>query len=302
MRTETVPLPGPDTTKGLKTTLIGIVVSAVLAVIKLLGGIFGNSYALIADAIESTSDIVTSALLWVGLKWSVKPADDDHPYGHGKVEALIAMGIALALCGAATVIAIESIKNIQTPHKTPAAFTLIILVVVIATKEIMYRYVLKTGEEIKSTAVKADAFHHRGDAITSAAAFIGIAIGIIGGDGYEVADDWAALLAAGMIVVNAYMICRPAIGELLDEELDPELNKSIQAMATRVQGVIFVEKCHTRKMGIMSHADLHVWVHKNLTVEEGHDIAHEVKRVIQLHLPQFNDVMIHIEPAETVLK
>lgn len=256
--------------RGLKTTLIGIIVSAVLAVIKALGGIFGHSYSLIADAIESTADIFTSSMLWLGLKWSAKPADKEHPYGHGKAEALTAIGIALALTIAAFIIAKESIHNIITPHKIPEAYTLIILVVVIATKELLYRYVLKTGLEINSGAVKADAFHHRSDAITSAAAFIGIAIGLIGGKGYEVADDWAALFASLIIVINAYKICRPAIGELLDEDLEPELNQKVKQLAAEVQDVILVEKCHTRKMGVMNHADLHIWVDKDLSVEEGH--------------------------------
>lgn len=283
--------------KGLKTTLIGIVVSAVLAMVKLLGGIFGHSYALVADAIESSTDIVTFSMLWLGLKWSAKPADEEHPYGHGKAEALVALGISLALCMAAFIIARTSIDNIYTPHRSPAPFTLIILVAVIITKEVLYRFVLKTGEELKSGAVKADAFHHRSDAITSAAAFIGIAIGIIGGDGYEVADDWAALFAAGIILYNAYRIARPAVGELLDEEMDPALTRTVQATAAQVPGVRLVQKCHTRKMGILAVADLHIWVDGLLTVQEGHRIAHEVKDSIKSRFPQMADVMIHIEPA-----
>jgi cation diffusion facilitator family transporter len=255
---------------GLKTTLMGIVVSSVLAVIKALGGIFGHSYALIADAIESTTDIITSTLLYVGLKWSAKPADKEHPYGHGKAEALIALGIALALCMAAVIIAKESIHNIITPHKTPKAYTLIILGVVIITKEILYRYVIKTGEELNSGAVKADAFHHRSDAITSAAAFIGISIGLIGGPGYEMADDWAALLASVIIVVNAYLIARPAIGELLDEEMEPELTEKVIKLAAEVDGVVLVEKCYVRKMGLKNHADMHIWV--DIHIEPAGDI------------------------------
>ncbi|GEO05450.1 cation diffusion facilitator transporter [Adhaeribacter aerolatus] len=284
--------------KGLKTTFIGILFSAFLAIIKALGGIFGNSYALIADAIESTADIFTSGMLWLGLKWAAKPADKNHPYGHGKVEALVAIGIALALCAAAMLIATESIHNIQSPHKVPASWTLIILVVVILTKELLYRFVLKTGLEINSGAVKADAFHHRSDAITSAAAFIGITIGIIGGKGYEVADDWAALLASGIILINAYLIIRPAIGELLDEDLDPELTKKVANITQQVAGVLKVEKCHTRKMGVMNHADIHIWVDQNISIADGHQIAHKVKTKIQAQLPQFIDVMIHVEPTE----
>ena len=288
--------PSSHSNKGLKTTAIGIIVSAILTIIKGVGGILGHSYALIADAIESAADIFTSAMLWFGLRWSQRPADSDHPYGHGKGEALIALGISMVLTTAAILIAIKSVQNIITPHKIPEAYTLIILIVVILVKEILYRVVLKTGKETNSGAVKADAFHHRSDAITSAAAFIGISIGLIGGPGYEIADDYAALFASAIIVVNACLIARPAIGELLDEDLDPELNNEVKGIAEQVNRVARVEKCRIRKMGSFKIADLHIWVDKNLTVEEGHRISHEVKDVIQKKYPLFADVMIHIEP------
>lgn len=289
-----------DHRKGLVTTAVGILVSALLAIIKGAGGILGNSYALIADAIESTTDVFTSLMLWVGLRWSQKPADHDHPYGHGKGEALIALGISIVLVVAAVVIAYKSVVNIITPHKIPKAYTLVILVVVITAKELLYRFVLKTGNEINSGAVKADAFHHRSDAITSAAAFVGISIGLIGGPGYEVADDYAALFASVIIVINACLIARPAVGELLDEDLDPTLNTEISRLAEKVSAVIHVEKCRIRKMGAFKIADLHIWVDKDLTVEEGHRIAHEVKDTIQHEHPLFADVMIHIEPSKAL--
>lgn len=289
-------LPIPTTNKGLRTTLIGIIVSALLAIVKALGGIFGHSYALIADAIESGADVFTSTMLWVGLKWSAKPADENHPYGHGKAEALIALGISLALVAAAGVIIWNSVLHILEPHKTPAPFTLIILVVVILTKELLFRFVLKTGNEINSGAVKADAFHHRSDAITSAAAFIGITIALIGGEGYEVADDYAALLAGGFIIYNAYGIARPAIGELLDEALAPEMHERIRKLADTVEGVKHVEKFYSRKMGTAYHVDLHIWVDGRIPVEKGHDIAHRVKDKILMNVPEVIDVHIHVEP------
>lgn len=282
--------------KGLKTTFIGIVVSALLAVIKLLGGIFGHSYALIADAIESGADVLTSTLLWFGLKWSTKPADENHPYGHGKVEALVSLGIALAIILAGFVIIKDSIDHIIEPHQTPAFYTLILLVVIVLTKELLYRYVLKVGKELKSDVIKADATHHRSDAITSLAAFIGISIGIIGGEGYEIADDYAALFAATLILYNAYKIARPAIGELLDETLEPKLLFRIKELANSVAGVVIVQKCKARKMGTAYHVDLHIWVNKDLTVEKGHDIAHLVKNTIVKQVPQIMDVHIHVEP------
>jgi cation diffusion facilitator family transporter len=285
------------TKKGLRTTIIGIVVSGILALIKGITGILGNSYALIADAIESATDIFTSTMLLFGLKWSARPADDDHPYGHGKAEAAISVGISVMLFAAAVLIAYKSVLNIMTPHKTPAPYTLIVLVVVIVAKEVLYRVVLRTAKEIKSDAVQADAIHHRSDAITSLAAFIGISIGVIGGKGYEVADDYAALFASAVILINAYTIFRPALGELLDENLDPKLNAEVKQLALEVSQVLRVEKCLIRKMGVFKFADLHIWVDRNLSVVEGHEIAHRVKDHIIDRLPQFADVMIHIEPS-----
>jgi cation diffusion facilitator family transporter len=284
--------------KALRATALGLVVSAVLAVVKGTGGVLGNSYALIADAIESSADIFTAGMMWLGLRWSQRPPDKDHPYGHGKGEALITLGIALVLVLAAVLIAVKSVQNIITPHKIPAAYTLIILVVVIISKELLYRFVLKTSREVGSGAVEADAFHHRSDAITSAAAFVGISIGLIGGPGFEVADDYAALFASVIIVINAVRIVRPAVGELLDEELDLNLNKELITLASGVEKVAHVERCRIRKMGPFKIADLHIWVDKNLTVEEGHRIAHQVKDLIQNRHPLFSDVMIHVEPSK----
>lgn len=283
--------------KGLRSTIIGIVASAFLAVIKGVTGFLGNSYALIADAIESATDIFTSTMLLIGLKWSSRPADDDHPYGHGKAEALISIGISLILFGAAMIIVYKSIQNIMVPHKTPEPYTLIVLVVVIISKELLYRFVLHTANESKSDAVRADAFHHRSDAITSAAAFIGISIGVIGGEGYETADDYAAMFASAVILINAYSIFRPALGELLDEDLDPRLTAEVRRLAGEVNGAMHVQKCLIRKMGVFKYADLHVWVDRNLSVVQGHEIAHRIKDHIIANLPQFKDVLIHIEPS-----
>jgi cation diffusion facilitator family transporter len=269
----------------------------VLAIAKAVGGFLGSSYALIADAIESLTDVFVSIMMWIGLRWSSRPPDGNHPYGHGKGEALISVGIGIVLTAAAILICVFSVKNIITPHKTPAPYTLVVLVVVIVTKEILYRFVLKTGEETHSGAVKADAFHHRSDAITSAAAFVGISIGLVGGPGYEVADDYAALLGSGIIFYNAYKIMRPSIGELLDEDMDASLTQAVRRLAEQVDGVVFVERCRIRKTGPLLFGDIHIWVDGKLSVELGHRISHNVKDLIQKNYPLFADVMIHVEPA-----
>ncbi|HNB11559.1 MAG TPA: cation diffusion facilitator family transporter [Bacteroidia bacterium] len=284
--------------KAIQTTWISIIGNTLLAGIKWIVGYFGNSYALIADAIESTTDIFSSILVLLGLKYASRPADKNHPYGHGRVEPLITFVVVGILVSAATVIAIESIKNIRTPHQIPETYTLAVLAVIIVSKELFYRIVSKRNEKINSSALKADAWHHRSDAITSLAAFIGIAIAIYLGDGYEAADDWAALVASGFIFYNSYLIFRPALGEIMDEHLYDDVVKEIREVAGRVEGVIDTEKCYVRKTGINFFVDLHVTVNSNISVKAGHQIAHHLKDALIKHNPLIADVLIHVEPDE----
>lgn len=281
-----------------KTTKLSVIGNVLLALVKWFTGYFGNSYALIADAIESTSDIFASFLVLFGLKYSNKPADKNHPYGHGKAEPLITFLVVVFLVSSATVIAYTSIQNIRTPHDLPKAYTLIVLGFIIFIKEMFYRIVLKKGKEIKSTALKGEAWHHRSDALTSLAAFIGISIALIFGKGYESADDWAALLASVFIFYNSYLIFRPALGEVMDEHLHEDVIADIRKIATTVAGVIDIEKCFVRKFGIKYHADIHVVVNSDITVKEGHEVAHRLAEKLKLELPEIESVFTHIEPNE----
>lgn len=282
--------------KAIRTTYVSIAGNTFLAIAKGLTGHFGNSYALIADAIESTTDIFSSILVLFGLKYSTKPADENHPYGHGKAEPLITFAVVGFLLISATIIFIESIHNIQKPHEIPKPFTLYVLGAIILFKELSYRFVNKKSDETNSTSLKADAWHHRSDAITSLMAFIGISIALYMGKGYETADDWAALIASLFIVYNAYLIFRPALGEIMDEHLHDHLIGDIRASSLKVAGVIETEKCFIRKMGMHYIVDLHVVVNGNLSVKEGHDIAHLVKDQLKNDIPDISDILIHIEP------
>ena len=292
-----IKLPHP-VQKGLRSTLIGILANALLAAIKGTAGVLGNSYALMADAIESTTDIASSLIVWSGLKIAARPPDADHPYGHGKAEPLAAVVVSLMLGAAAIGIAIESVSEIHAPHHAPAAFTLVVLVLVVVTKETLFRFVFNVGRGINSTAVKSDAWHHRSDAITSAAAFVGISISLIGGAGYESADDWAAMLASAIILFNAYRILRPAINEVMDSAPSSEVDQGIRQAAKRVDGVIALEKCFIRKMGFSYYVDLHVTVDGELSVRQGHDIARQVKQAIRTSNPNVAEVLVHIEPSD----
>ncbi|WP_158838595.1 cation diffusion facilitator family transporter [Polaribacter sp. L3A8] len=280
----------------IKTTYFSLVSNFILAIIKGLAGFFGNSYALIADAIESTTDIFASFLVLLGFKYAKRPADENHPYGHGKIEPLITFAVVAFLVISATIIAYKSILNIQTPHKVPKSWTLIVLAIIIIWKEISYQVVIKKSKETKSTSLKADAWHHRSDAITSIMAFIGISIAILFGKGYETADDWAALFAAGFILYNSYLILRPALGEVMDEQLYDSLIIEIRKKSIKVPGILDTEKCFIRKSGMKFHVDLHAIVDSEISVKVGHDIAHQLKDYLQSEIPNLEHVLIHIEP------
>jgi cation diffusion facilitator family transporter len=281
----------------VKTTFVSLLSNISLAIIKWIGGYFGNSYALIADAIESTSDVVTSVFVLFGLKYAAKPADDNHPYGHGRIEPLITFLVVLFLVVSAGMIAYQSIHNIVTPHDPPQAFTLIILLGIIGWKEISYQWVIRKSRETQSSSLKADAWHHRSDAITSIAAFIGIAIALFFGKGFESADDWAALVASIFILYNCYLIFRPAFGEMMDEHVYDELIDQIRSISQTVNGVQRTEKCFVRKAGFHYHVDLHLEVIGSISVTEGHEIAHDVKDTLRNELPQLGHVLIHVEPS-----
>lgn len=284
--------------KAVRTTWFSILGNTALALIKWLAGYFGHSYAMIADAIESTTDIFASLLVLFGLKYSARPADANHPYGHGRAETLITFLVVGFLITSALIIGHDSIKNIQTPHEMPEPYTLFILGAIIVWKEISYRLVIRKSKETHSSSLKADAWHHRSDAITSVAAFIGISVALILGKGYEAADDWAALFASGFILYNSYLIFRPALGEMMDENVYDELIADIRKVAATVDGVVDTEKCFIRKAGMKYHVDLHATVKAEITVREGHDIAHLLKDTLREKLPQLGHVLIHIEPDD----
>jgi cation diffusion facilitator family transporter len=280
----------------IKATYFSIIGNISLAIVKGIAGFFGNSYALIADAIESTTDIFASLLVLFGIKYSNRPADKNHPYGHGRAEPLVTFLVVGFLITSATIIAYESIKNIGTSHDLPKSWTLFVLGAIIIWKEISFRIVLKKSKETNSSSLKADAWHHRSDAITSIAAFIGISIALIMGKGYETADDWAALFAAGFILYNSYLIFRPALSEIMDEHVYDDLIEAIRQVARTVKGVEDTEKCFIRKSGMQYHVELHAKVNAQITVEEGHTIAHLLKDTLRSEIPQLGHVLIHIEP------
>lgn len=284
--------------RGERATLLGIVASTVLAAIKVFAGILGHSYALIADGVESLLDIISSMVVLGGLRLAAQPADEQYPWGYGKAEPLAGLAVASALLAAAAGIAFQSVREILTPHHAPAPFTLGVLIAVVVTKEIMFRALSRTGAAIGSRAMQTDAWHHRSDSLTSIAAFLGISIALYKGEGFESADDWAALFAAGVIAFNGIRLFRSAWSDILDAAPEPELVDAIRSLALAVPGVIAIDKCRVRRSGLGCFVDIHVVVSGDLTVMTGHRIAHDVKDALLVSDHAVLDVTVHIEPDE----
>ena len=282
---------------GRRVALLGMVINVVLASVKIFAGMIGNAYVLIADGIESALDVGGSLVIWSGLTFAARPPDKTHPYGHGKAEPVAAIVVAVGVLAAALGLAIQSVRELFLPHHAPKPFTLAVLIVVVIVKEILYRKIIRFGRDVESTAVQTDAWHHRTDAMTSIAAFIGISVALIGGERFQSADDWAALFACALIAANGYRLLKPALYEIMDTAPSGAVVDLVREAAAAVPGVARIDKSLVRKMGLSFYVDLHVEVDGKISVREGHHIAHEVKRAIQQSDPRIADVLVHIEPA-----
>ena len=284
--------------RGIRSAQVGLLVNVGLVLAKLIAGVVGNAFVLIADAVESSTDIFSSLVVWRGLHVAARPADEDHPFGHGKAEPLAAAVVALMLIGAAIGIAVVAVREIRTPHDLPAPFTLVVATVVIVVKELLYRWSAKVGDEVGSTAVRVDAWHHRSDAITSAAAFVGIAVALWGGAGWESADDWAALVAAAVVATNGVRMLRPAVHDLMDRAPAGEVSTRIASAAMAVPGVLAIEQLRVRGSGLDHAVDLHVQADPNLSLHDAHVLSGRVKAAIRQAVPTAVSVLIHMEPYE----
>lgn len=276
--------------------IVSILANSFLAAVKFAAGILGNSFALIADAIESTSDIFSSLLILLGLRYAAKPADENHPYGHGRAESLVTFIIVAFLAVTATSIIYQAVINLQQTQTAPKSFTIYVLIVIVLFKEVLYRYLKQKGKKLNSSAIAAEAIHQRADAITSLFALLGVGIAVLGGPGFEIADDIAAILAAGLIFYNAYRIFRPALGEIMDEHMHQEMEGTIRELSLEVNGVMDTEKCHIRKVGMYYIIDLHMIVKGDISVTEGHEISHNLKDYLMDNIQEIENVNIHVEP------
>jgi cation diffusion facilitator family transporter len=284
--------------RGMKSAILGIFINLALALAKCSAGLLGNSFALVADGLESITDVFSGLVVYFGLKIAAKPPDRDHPYGHGKAEPVAALIVSLVLMAAALGIIYEGIREITAPHGAPKPYTLVVLAGVLIVKELLFRHVASVGESIGSSAVKSDAWHHRSDALTSAFAFVGISIALLGGPGWEAADGWAAVAAALLILYSAWKQLRPAILELSDVAPSPQIETQIREVARSVPGILGLDKCFVRKMGFSFYIDLHIVVDGELSVREGHLLSHKVEDEILRALQHVAEVLVHVEPQE----
>jgi cation diffusion facilitator family transporter len=283
--------------EGARLVLRGIVLNLLLACVKFAGGIFGNTYALIADGVESLLDIITSALVFAGLQLAARPPDDNHPYGHGKAEAIAGLGVALVMFCAAGIVIWQSVQEIRSPHLGPHWGTLPLLAGIVLAKYFFSRRMVKASVEAGSTSLSIEAWHHLADALTSAAAFIGIAVAVVGGEGYETADDWAAVIAGIVIAWNGVALARRAIDDMMDVAVPASVERKVRTLCAGIAGVHGIDKCRIRRSGLSYLVDIHVEVDGRLTVIESHNIAGAVKHALLRSDLQVSDVLVHIEPA-----
>lgn len=281
-----------------RLVLRGIALNLVLAAVKAAGGVLGHTYALIADAAESLLDILTSLLVWAGFRVAARPPDENHPYGHGKAEPLAALAVAVFVFAMAGFVGLEAVHEIRTPHHAPEWWTLLVLAGVVVVKIWFSRRMGSAGEEVGSTALGVEAMHHYSDALTSGAAFVGIAVALWGGPGWETADDWAALFACVVIAFNGFNMTGKALGDIMDTAVSEKFANEVRDIASAVPGVRALHKVRVRKSGLSHLVDIQVRVDGNLSVRAGHDIAHAVKDALLASTPHaVTDVSVHVEPA-----
>lgn len=281
---------------GTRAALVTVVLSTTLALVKITAGLVGHAYALVADGVESITDVFTSLVVLGGLRWSVRPTSEEFPYGLGKAESLAAVAVSTLILAAGVGIAVQAVREIRSPQQPPEAWTLLVLAAVVLLKEVMFRFVRRRARETGSGLLGADAWHHRSDALTSAAAFVGVSVALVAGPGFESADEWAALVACAVILWNGGRLLRQAIRETLDAAAPTAVSDRVASLAAGVSEVRDVEQVRVRRSGMALLVDIHIEVDPDLSVDHGHEIAHRVKtRLVESDLPVL-DALVHVEP------
>jgi cation diffusion facilitator family transporter len=284
--------------RGQGSALKGILVNGALGAAKLLAGLLGHSYALVADASESFADVLGSCVTLYGLRLAAEPADMTHPAGHGRAETLAAALTAIALLAVGGLIFWHALLSLGESRPAPSPWSLLVLIPVILIKERMFHWMRGRGRETGSAALINDAWHQRSDVVTSVAALTGIIFAWAGGPAWNHADSWAAMLASVWLFGTGLWLLGPTLHELMEGSVDPTLLKFIYETSRSCPGILGIDKVWVRKLGMRLMVDLHVEVEPDISVQEGHRLAHEVKAKLQAELPQVRDVMVHVEPYD----
>jgi cation diffusion facilitator family transporter len=280
-----------------RAAILGLVVNLALGLIKLVGGLAAGSFALLADAVNSLGDVFSSVVVLVALRVAQAPPDAEHPYGHSRAEAIAGSNVALLVILSALYVGYEAIRRLTVTHELPPAWTLWVAGANAVIKEALYRYKMTVGRRTGSSAVIANAWDHRSDAMCSLAVFVGLAIVRVGGPRWIWADEAAAFVVVAMILWTGAALFRKSASELMDVQADDELVKQIRQTAAAVPGVAGIEKLWVRKSGLEFLADMHIEVDPQMSVADGHAIGHDVKDRLLERFPLLRDVLVHLEPA-----
>lgn len=279
-----------------RAALIGLVINVALACAKLIGGTWGHSYALISDAVNSLGDVLTSVVVVVALRVAQRPADEEHPYGHTRAEAIAGSNVAVAIVVSALLVAYEAFRSLAGEPTLPELWTLWIAGGNVVIKETLYQYKVRIGKRIGSAALIANAWDHRSDALSALAVLVGLAIAHFGGPSFFVADRVAALFVAGAIIWSGVTLLRHTASELMDRQADDPLVLQLRSAALGIAGVAGVDKLFVRKSGLEYLVDIHIEVEPEMTVAAGHEIGHRVKDQLMGRFPNVRDILVHLEP------
>jgi len=285
-------MPSPERTAA-RVALAGIAASAVLAALKTSVGLAANSVATVSDGLESAADVISSGLVYLGLRVAAKPADADHPYGHGRFETLIALGVGVLLAVAGAAICGHSL---QTSQRTPALFAIWPLGLSIITKSVMAVVKMRAGRAARSDALTADAWNDSVDILSGSVALISVLLAVYVPDHLRNADRFGAFLIGLIVVFMGFRVVRETALQLMDTMPEPAQMDALRLEALKVPGALGIDKCFARKTGLRYHVDLHLEVDPHLTVLASHEIARAVKRHLKNRLDWVADVLVHVEP------
>jgi cation diffusion facilitator family transporter len=291
------PMPS-DGSSVRRVTVIGLIGNIAIAALKFVVGTVGFSQAVVADAVHSLSDTVTDLAVLLGLKYWSAPADDRHPYGHGRIETMVTLALGLVLTAVALGIGYRAISTVRETHpKQPQWIAFVGAAVSIVFKEILYRWTVAVGRRVRSSALLANAWHHRSDALSSIPAALAVVLALIN-PRWAFVDHIGAMVVCVIILHAAWGIIRPALDELIDSGAPEHVREQIRSLAAGLRGVETVHAIRCRRSGPGLHIDLHVTVDGSMSVREGHEISEAVKRYLLEHGPDIVDVVVHLEPHE----